>query len=109
MTAAFILTRDEWNFARTGEGAAVTLLEKGLAIETENGEISLIRELKTVAEEARSAVTEEIEPGVFALRGVRFCMMIEPYRLISDTLKISLYKDHDALLEAIQERRNCNG
>jgi hypothetical protein len=104
MTAAFILTRGEWDFARTGEGWAATLVEKGLATFDEDGGVSLGRELRLVADEAESAEREEIEPGVCALRGKRFCMVIEPYRLIPDGLKISLYRDGKALEEAIRER-----
>jgi hypothetical protein len=104
VTTAFILTRAEWNFARTGEGWAASLVDKGLAVFDEDGGITLGQELRLIAEEAVSADAEEREPGVFALRGGRFCMLIEPYRLIPDALKISLYKDEKSLVEAIKGR-----
>ncbi|MDR1605185.1 MAG: hypothetical protein LBS10_10455 [Gracilibacteraceae bacterium] len=105
MIASFILTEQEWQFALSGKGDAQSLLEKGLASADESGLVQLSRELGLVAEEARATPAAEIEPGVFARRGQRFCLLLEPYPRRSGTVKIALYKDGAALEAALAERR----
>ena len=104
MTTSLILTAQEWQFALHGEGDAGELLEKGLIKRDESGAITSGPELRLIVEEYGSAVREEISPGVTALRGKRFCMLIEPYQHMDDTLKISLFKDSAALREELEER-----
>jgi hypothetical protein len=108
MTTSFILTNSEWRFVTHGRGDALSLIEKGLATLNDSDVIELSRELLIVAEEAKSAEATEIESGVFALRGDRFCLLLEPYRNMPDALKIALYRDSTALDAAIRERRGEN-
>jgi hypothetical protein len=104
MMSAFILTEDEWRFATTGSGDAIGLVDKGLADFNGDGAAVLGRELSLVAREAASADSREIAPGVSALRGARFCMLVEPYPQIRGAIRIALCKDEGALRELIDER-----
>ena len=104
MTSSFILTRREWEFALSGEGDGLSLAAKGLASLKADGGVALGAELRLVSEEARLAAAAEIAPGAIALRGSRFCLLVEPYPLAGDTLKIALYKDEAALCAAMRER-----
>lgn len=104
MTTSLILTAQEWQFALRREGDPGGLCEKGLAKLDENEQAVLGPELKLIAEEYIDASPDEVAPGVTALRGERFCMLIEPYALISDAMKITLLKDAAALEEALEER-----
>ena len=106
MTTSLILTVQEWNCALRGECGEGGLFEKGLAKRDENGAETLGPELRLIVEEYGSADAEEISAGATALRGGRFCMLIEPYPHMQDTLRISLYKDGAALDEALEERGN---
>jgi hypothetical protein len=104
MTTAFILTNAEWQFALRGEGDALSLVAKGLARLDRDGGVELGPELALVAEEAANAARETLEPGVFALRGRRFCLLVTPYPHTNGAVKIALYKDSAALAAAIDER-----
>jgi hypothetical protein len=104
MTSAFILTQDEWRFAMTGSGDALGLVDKGLADFGDGGAAVLGRELATVAREAAGADSREVAPGVTALCGARFCMLMEPYPQIRGAIRITLCKDEGALRELIDER-----
>ena len=104
MTTSLILTAQEWQFALCGEGDIGELDEKGLAKRDEDGSVTLGPELRLIVEEYDSAVPQEVAQRVIALRGKRFCMLIEPYQYMEDALKISLYKDNAALQEALSER-----
>ena len=104
MTTSLILSMQEWQYALSGEGDICELYEKGLVKRDESGAVSLSPELRLIVEEYGSATLEEISPGVTALRGKRFCMLIEPYKLMKETLKLSLYKDEEALKGALEER-----
>ena len=104
MTTSLILTMQEWQYALTGEGDVAQLCEKGFAKRDESGAIAVGPELRLIVEEYSSANIDEITAELTALRGKRFCMLIEPYPLIRETLKISLFKDNAALSEALVER-----
>jgi len=107
MTTSLILTAQEWRYAVCGEGESGGLCEKGLAIRDENERLVLGPELRMIVEEYGSVRPDIIAPDVTAVRGGRFCMLIEPYKLIKDTLKITLLKDASALETALEERGNC--
>jgi len=104
MTTSLILTGKEWDYALYGGGEPGQLCEKGLASRGENEEVVIGPELKLIVEEYISAAAGEVSGGVTAIRGKRFCMLIEPYPHIEGTLKIMLLKDAAALEEAISER-----
>jgi len=104
MTTSLILTQQEWEFALSGTGDPGGLCAKGLAATDENDKVTPGPELRLITEEYRDASCAEIAAGVTAARGGRFCMMVEPYPLIKDAIKITLYKDYAALEEAQAER-----
>ena len=106
MTTSLILSKQEWKYALCGEGDIGELDEKGLVKSNEDGSVTLGPELRLIVDEYGSAVPEEAAPGITALCGKRFCMLIEPYQRMDDTLKLSLYKDNAALQEALSERGN---
>jgi len=106
MTTSLILSEKEWQFALSGEGEPDGLCDKGFAKRDEDGNIVLGPELRMIAQEYGLAAFEEIDGDVTVLRGERFCMLIESYPLIRDTLKITLLKDADALDAALAERGN---
>ena len=102
--SSFILSRQEWRYALSGEGDPGSLEDKGLATRDGNGSIVTCDALRLVAREYAAANPEEIAPGVTAMRGKRFCMLIEEYPLMEDALKITLLKDQAALEAEIGER-----
>ena len=104
MTTSLILTNQEWKYALCGEGDIGDLDEKGLVKRDEDGSVTLGPELRLIVEEYGSAERQEVAQRVTAVSGKRFCMLIEPYQYMEDTLKISLYKDNAALQEALSER-----
>jgi len=104
MTTSLILSAQEWRFALCGEGEPGELCGKGFAKLDENERVVLGPELRAIVQEYDAAVPEDVTGGGTALRGERFCMLIEPYPLIMDTLKITLYKDAYTLDEALAER-----
>lgn len=107
MTTSLILTAQEWRYAICGEGEPGELCEKGLAKRDDNDCVVIGPELRAIAEEYGAAAPEEVEGDATALRGERFCMLIESYPLIKDTLKITLLKDAIELEEALENRREC--
>ena len=106
MTASLILTNDEWNYALTGQGNPGELEEKGLLYSDDNDIPKLGRELELIVDEYHKTVADIIDSETIAVRGARFCILIEPYRLMSNTIKISLHKDATALQDALTERSN---
>ena len=107
MITALILTQQEWAFARNGEGdeeSVISLYEKGLTQFNESGEYELGPELRMIAEEYREATLEEIQPGLIAARGPRFCLLVEDYQLMEEAVKITLLQDQAALAQEIEGR-----
>ena len=108
MISSLILTKHEWGSALRGEGEMEGLCDKGLATRDESGTATLSREMQLIVDEYYQASAEEITPEITALRGGRFCMLVEPYPLMKEALKITLLRDGEALDEEFEERRRLD-
>ena len=105
---SFILTSEEWQYLQTRHGDGLSLVVKGFAVLDKDGSVVLGPELSLVMEELADADCEGLEQGVIAVRGKRFCMLIEPYRHITGAIRILPCQNNAELAEAIRERRNHN-
>ena len=85
--------------------SAKSLIEKGLA-KFVSGGIILNSSLKLIITEAKSAERQEEYESMTALYGHRFCLLIEPYKHSSNSLKITPYRSKKELLAAVKERLN---
>jgi hypothetical protein len=101
MPTAFILTRGEWEYILTGvpAAAAESLQAKGLL---QAG--ALLPVLRLFAAEALAGAREELGGGAWVIRGARLLLLIEPYSLTADGLRVLPLPDEAALQAALAER-----